>query len=54
MSAPDESDEGILMAQHGIRKMLVPRYLYRDYRYHLLSDAVAMALRDEARDPAVR
>jgi len=51
MNLDPNRDEAGVMDRHGIRRSLIAQYLYKEYRYSQLSDAVAQAERDERRDP---
>lgn len=45
-SEPDDTAVAELMARYGITRVPADQFHYKDYRYSLLSDAIAQAKRD--------
>ena len=54
MNPEQDKERADLMVRYGIREIVVAQYLYKEYRYTHLSDAVAQAEHDTTRDPGRR
>ncbi len=52
MNKEPDQGEHELMRRHDIRRILIAQYLYKEYRYFQLCDAVAQSRRDKAQSLA--